>query len=813
MHPAIEQLYPEGRDYNIKASIEIEAVGCQVEKFSYYTPTAGLKESKSLNPEVYPCFYEQQNYLVFIESKNRGKKEVGEDTELSFFHENKQIREAVNQSPGKNNQLMGIINFRNDVGLSELEIRGNGQPLLLITIEVFPSKIDYQSDYYSLLQEINHDIYNLAYDFLRTTFQGARLEEAVETTLTEFYSIIRIIFNKFIKAYHRIESYPHHRLNKTATVLPASRVKKINHQSIKWLRKNQRFYDKKSGLPTKMLNIDKQISFDTFENRFVKWIITRLLKRLKTFKQRYKKYYNERMEPVVIQVVDEMKKKLNFILKTSFLQDVGDLYKIDSLSLVLQMAPGYREIYKYYLMLQKGLSINGEIFRLSMKQISELYEYWCFLELNKILTKKYKLLKHDLIDVNYTGIYVKLNKGSSSTIKYENPKTKEKFALTYNQKEGEKITTGQKPDNILTLNKEGSDVEYKFVFDAKYRINPAYPDTHYYKCYHGIPGPEEDTINTMHRYRDAIVQSNENSTDRIVVGAFVLFPYHDEVRFKEHHFYKSITEVNVGAFPFLPGSTSLLSKFLENIIEESYLGNYERNILPAGSDQYQNDIKFEQNVLVGSIRNKRQFDIITEKNFYYIPYQQNILNHDLDYIAIYQSERRFKEDCGVKYYGYIKSIDINKRKEIKVPTKRNLDKNYIVFIIDKWEKLDVSIKPEGYGVSGSHIYTNIMLLEKARTIPELSIKSLEEWRTWLELKRIKPEIEVLLTGKRLSTDSRLKGFKLKNMIVKIEDGSVYIDRNDRTDIFSRHDFLYNLRGVIKEIFSDNEKDNKKGEGK
>lgn len=45
-----------------------------------------------------------------------------------------------------------------------------------------------------------------------------------------------------------------------------------------------------------------------------------------------------------------------------------------------------------------------------------------------------------------------------------------------------------------------------------------------------MPGPQESDINTMHRYRDAIVYKNNanNNLERDVFGAFVLFPYSNE---------------------------------------------------------------------------------------------------------------------------------------------------------------------------------------------------------------------------------------------------------------------------------------------
>jgi predicted component of viral defense system (DUF524 family) len=790
IHPDVKQLYPE-RDHDLKARLEVNPLNCIVEDFKYFSPTNGQVKAESLDLQVYPFFYEQQNYIFFIEGKGNNK--------ISFYHENRNIREAISYLPGKDNQLMGNINFRNDIGYSEFEIRANGQPLLLMTIEVFPSKIEYRTDYYKLLQEVNREIYNLSYDFLQRTFLGTSSRETSTPSLVEFFSIINIIFNNFIKAYRRIEKYPHHELCQTSRILPAARVKRINKGTIKWMRKNPVCFNQETGLPEKLLNIDKQVNFDTFENRFVKWLITQLIQKLNTFEKRYKYLTAENPDGEAIKRIHEMRENLNLILKNSFLQEVTELNNFESLSLVLQMAPGYKEIYKYYLVLIKGLSIHGEIFRLSMKKLWELYEYWCFLKLNSILEEKYHMVKHDLIGVNYQGIYVRLNKGASSRVEYRNPKTGERFTLSYNKYEGENITTGQKPDNVLTLKKDGSAVEYKFIFDAKYRLNPAYPGSDYYNAYDGIPGPEEATINAMHRYRDAIIKSHENKPERVVVGAFVLFPYHDEERFKEHRFYKSIEKVNVGAFPFLPGSTNLVSEFLENIIEESYLGNYERNVLPAGTDEYRNDMQFEQNVLVGSLRSREQFEIIYDKNFYYLPYQKTILKHNLEYVAIYQSERIFGNNGGIKYYGRIRDMEIKQRKDIEVPTSKNLNKNYIVFYLDKWKRLDRAIKPETYGIIGSHIYTNILLLEKARTLPELSVKTLEEWRIWLELKRIQPEIKVLLAEANLDTYSQVKGFELDGMQLCVEDGEIIIRKGKKIERVTKQEFLYNLRRVLKRL--------------
>jgi len=55
----------------------------------------------------------------------------------------------------------------------------------------------------------------------------------------------------------------------------------------------------------------------------------------------------------------------------------------------------------------------------------------------------------------------------------------------------------------------------------------------------------EDDINVMHRYRDAIVSELDNGLQfkYETFGAYVMFPYSDEQKFRNHQFYKSIDTV------------------------------------------------------------------------------------------------------------------------------------------------------------------------------------------------------------------------------------------------------------------------------
>ena len=110
---------------------------------------------------------------------------------------------------------------------------------------------------------------------------------------------------------------------------------------------------------------------------------------------------------------------------------------------------------------------------MSVRDSSQLYEYWCFIKLYEILRSRYTLKSPDIIKVDRKGVTVDLVKGRPSRMTFLNTKTGERIYLAYNpsETETETQTVNQKPDNVLALEKKGSVSAYKYVFDAKYRID------------------------------------------------------------------------------------------------------------------------------------------------------------------------------------------------------------------------------------------------------------------------------------------------------------------------------------------------------
>lgn len=694
---------------------------------------------------VFPCFYETQSYELVIQKKTAAN--------LSFYHDNVLLRQAI--KPLGDSILAGALNFGNEVGLTEWEIRGEGQTLLRVEMEIFPSKMDYKLDYQNILNEVNEQIYNLAYDFLRKTYQLTGLRETQHQSLTEFFTILQHVFRQLLDAVERINMNPNYALLQDRRLVDANRAKKAGKENIRELAKHPERLreDKNHGFlkignrnytATHLVESRKRLAYDTNENRFIRWMLERIHGKLKELKGRWK-LNNRTADPLLLRRIDTMLTQLDRVLKMDFLREAGMLKQM-SVTLVLQMAPGYREVYRCYLMLLKGLSIQSDLFRLSMKDVAQLYEYWCFLKLNQLLGQKYKLVKQDIIKVNRNGIFVTLDRSQSAKMVYENPVNGEQFILYYNAipNSDKTPTLRQRPDNVLTLKKKdaGKIKEYKYVFDAKYRLNPAYEGTSYRQNY-GQPGPEEDDINTMHRYRDAIVYQEKDSGEyeRSMFGAYVLFPYPDEERYKTHQFYKSIELLNIGALPFLPNSTSLVEQFLDEIIQDSPEKAFERSTRPRGTKEYYANQLSGKNVLVGSVRRPEQVEVALRKSFYHMPLKNlsdvKILTQ-IEYIAMCQSRKKFIDPVktGIHWVGKVADWKVLRRNEIKeIPYRPGTEEElYVRFTIEEWKRLAVPITLGGQGIY-TVLFTSKYILDRALEIAELRLETEEALREWREKRR------------------------------------------------------------------------------
>lgn len=425
-----------------------------------------------------------------------------------------------------------------------------------------------------------------------------------------------------------------------------------------------------------------------------------------------------------------------------------------------------RDLYDWCNMLSEGLfEEQRDLFR-------KCFLFYMTISADSMMKDRYELISQDIVKVQGNGLFVSLVKGSSSKVKYRNSENGEVITLSYNPKSGQVPTVAQKPDNVLSLEKKtvnqvGKKVKYEYVFDAKYRVNPALEGSDYYNTISHTPGPETDDINTMHRYRDAIVYHNgADPYERTMFGAYVLFPYANKEEYRNHKFFESIEKVNIGGLPFLPSETSMVQDMLDALIADSPDSAFERATLPRGIEDKLAKIDWNQrDVLVGALRNRAQLDTCLKYKFYHIP-ASKIRDADLPihYVAIYQSINIFGREAGIRYYGEVTKTSAVKRRDIReIP--KNSDEAYYRFEIKEWKELNIPLVAKE--VRDFPFFTNMFLLQHCPDVPDLHISSEEEYRLYIEVRRLANDASVN------ETDAE-PGFKYDDKTIIMENGDIVV---------------------------------------
>jgi hypothetical protein len=187
---------------------------------------------------------------------------------------------------------------------------------------------------------------------------------------------------------------------------------------------------------------------------------------------------------------------------------------------------------------------------LGLRDLAVLYEYWVYLQVVERLRVQYpKLIAYSPSMVREMGGQLTLIKGLESRIVISDVHGRT-AACYYNRAFSGLPTTNQRPDIVIEFPEVGM-----LIVDAKYRLgrSPQYIDQY------GMPGPDVDDINVLHRYRDAIRTDEGRPMTR---AGLIAFPGPDEVAYRDHHFFQSWPKALIAGVPLLPGRTALLDELL-----------------------------------------------------------------------------------------------------------------------------------------------------------------------------------------------------------------------------------------------------------
>ncbi len=508
-------------------------------------------------------FFDNADYPIWIEFKDYVK-----DAQFGSILQNDNDRFSF-----RCHILAGFINYKNEIGRSEIQIIykvDKEARAFRFGFEVLSTKLDYHEHWRTIVEDIEREYRMLSLDYMRRTFHGFSPDQNGEHPDIVWWSVFEGEQQKFIKACKSIIDRPRHRLYGEEVYLRADKLKQTPHNIENRLAEHRKE-------PAYLYRVERHIlSNDTQENRFLKFALHQISKRYEDLRQRIEaiKSASNTMKSAMLATSETLKR----LQHHPFFRTIGRFKGINQESMVLQKATGYSQVYRTWNLLRRAYSLNDGLYRLQTKDIATLYEIWCFIEVSHIVKEQLHLENEEVEHRNrmeMNGIFSwKLGKGEHSRILFRKDGV-ELAELVYNAKNADKEndnvgmkdlvvpTVPQKPDIVLQLTKNDlqQGMKMTYLFDAKYRIDGKDKS---------VDVPPEDAINQMHRYRDAIYYKDydANALKKEVIGGYILFPGAGEPNdVAVSKFYKTIKEVNIGAFPLRPKDVEN-RKLLENFIDE-----------------------------------------------------------------------------------------------------------------------------------------------------------------------------------------------------------------------------------------------------
>lgn len=510
-------------------------------------------------------FFDNADYPIWIEFKDYVK-----DTQFGSILQNDNDRFSF-----RRHILAGFINYKNEIGRSEIQIIykvDKETRTFRFGFEVLSTKLDYHEHWCAIVEDIEREYRMLSLDYMRRTFHGFSPDQNGEHPDIVWWSVFEGEQQKFIKACKSIIDRPRHRLHGEEVYLRADKLIQTPHYIENKLAEHRKE-------PAYLYRVEQHIlSNDTQENRFLKFALHQISKRYEDLRQRIEavKTASDTMKAAIHATSESLKR----LQHHPFFRTIGRFKGINQESMVLQKATGYSQVYRTWNLLRRAYSLNDGLYRLQTKDIATLYEIWCFIEVSHIVKDQLRLQDEDVEHRNrleMNGVFSwELGKGEHSRILFRkdgvelaelvyNPKNADKENNNVGMKDLVVPTVPQKLDIVLQLTKNDlqQGMKMTYLFDAKYRIDGKDK---------GVDVPPEDAINQMHRYRDAIYYKgyDANALKKEVIGGYILFPGDGEPNdVAVSKFYKTIKEVNIGAFPLRPKDVEnrkLLEKFIDELI-------------------------------------------------------------------------------------------------------------------------------------------------------------------------------------------------------------------------------------------------------
>ena len=572
---------------------------------------------KTLNPDVLQTEWREKQPVLFETCEYQFAVEFNHLHDTSDIkhlpkvkHRMKSVGDGFKFYPNGRHSgiLVGSIDFLNSPGKFSFafEYRDEENHVASEQMEMYVAspKLDTKNDLQQITALINQEYENYVFDYLTLTFSSFSLIRSERNNNIIWLSIFKNVVDEYFRSVRFIMSRPNNKPVRTVYYARPERIRRWSPQQ------EERYRDLGKDAEMHYFRYEQtENTINTRENRFVKYSLHVLGKKFREVFSEVSSLYKD-MDKEERKALQNYNKEFRRLETASFFSKVGEFEGFRQESAILQQRSGYSQIYKAWLMLKSSLELVDGKTDIGMKKIWELYEIWCFLVMKRLIAK---VLGLDLNDTEHIHenksemLNTMLKSEMSHSVEFINTKNGDVIRLeyqhTYNRrsKEFKTTTTEQRPDIVVTITKPDGFV-LTYLYDAKYRVQDDKNDG---ELDEGADidladYPLPDAINQMHRYRDAIyyaMKEDERPRGKEVIGGYILFPGRTEGDTVENrYFYKSIKQVNIGAFPLLPADEEhkddivlcgLLERHLKEILLDDTAYEQIKNSIPQKGLRYQ----------------------------------------------------------------------------------------------------------------------------------------------------------------------------------------------------------------------------------
>ena len=646
--------------------------------FTVGVPDQGASSERVLN--VAPFLFEQTNYQFELGL-------IGEEAApIQLRLRGQNLLEG--RSPIGGHPVFSLaVNFQSAVGFTEIELWCGNERHFCLRVEVFPSKLDYRFDLAALRADLQMEVRALVYSLHGKTFQTLHRRRGQHPRDIEWLTLLKEEFEQMAKSFDVIARAPLRRVLTHEETVSADQPVRGGRAMRNYIRTHTgqcvpgsighfRAFGRTWRIE-KLPDQRKTLSLDTPENRYIGSAVAQMRARVSRILAQLAEVTSDSRFKAWLEFLRNAERIFRRWETRSFLIELPRSGDAPRPTLALHLTVGYREFFSANLSLSALLEVGGGPLELPEKELSTLYEIWCFVALANILRSELKLTPRPptWLRVEQRRVTLELVKGRTSVLEMER-NSGELLRVVYNR--SDRTPTGDcKPDNTLEIFKRGASASFRYIFDAKYRLK----DDIEYLATHHAPGPPEDAIYRMHAYRDQIVaeQSAEARSPTAestvwdlgyrrwvqqTVGAFVLYPYAGADA-EQNKFVKAIDSVGVGGLPFLPSRRDEVTRMLRKIIETSSDAVEDAVVELSTVDERQRIEWAHEYGLIAIVRSPEQLNYIRDKRVYHMPYsQQWALRLRADFVLLLLSESSFPGSAGVGFDAAIKSVHFGERCEI-----------------------------------------------------------------------------------------------------------------------------------------------------